>query len=160
MVCKCLVQKYYYAGVKPIMEKQLQELRNFLRRYHSEEIDKIYDKLSEERKQLVIPFSYSKEAILQKWMEERYEKNSFHAENLRFETEQGELVRSKSEVIIANILYQHREDILYIYERPLEVIVEGRTKTIYPDFTILNVHTGKMVYMERDIGKSTGYHDG
>lgn len=147
-LARSLAQKYYYMGVKTILEKQQRELRDFLQRYRPEEIDKVYEELSEERKHLVTPFSYSKEVILQKWKEESYEKGSFHMENLRFETEQGELVRSKSEVIIANILYQHREDILYKYERPLEVFVEGRTKTIYPDFTILNVHTGKVVYME------------
>ena len=71
-----------------------------------------------------------------------------YVENLKFETEQGEFVRSKSEVIIANILYQHQEDILYKYERPLSVVVDGRKKTIYPDFTILNIHTGKVMYWE------------
>lgn len=72
----------------------------------------------------------------------------YHPENLRFETEQGEFVRSKSEVIIANILYQHSKDILYRYEKPLEVLVDRKVKTIYPDFAILNVHTGKIWYWE------------
>lgn len=71
-----------------------------------------------------------------------------HPENLRYETEQGDLVRSKSEVIIANILYQHRKDILYKYERPLEVMSDGKERNIYPDFTILNIHTGKVTYWE------------
>lgn len=71
-----------------------------------------------------------------------------YPENLRYETEQGDVVRSKSEVIIANILYHNRKDILYKYERPLEVMENGRQKTIYPDFTILNKHTGKVIYWE------------
>lgn len=71
-----------------------------------------------------------------------------YPENLRYETEQGDVVRSKSEVIIANILYQNRKDILYKYERPLEVMENGRMKTIFPDFTILNRHTGKVTYWE------------
>ena len=58
------------------------------------------------------------------------------------------MVRSKSEVIIADILYRNRKDILYKYERPLEVIESGRQKLIYPDFTIINKHTGKILYWE------------
>lgn len=49
---------------------------------------------------------------------------------------------------IANILYQHKNDIIYKYEKPLEIIENGWRKTIYPDFTIMNVHTGKVVYWE------------
>lgn len=37
---------------------------------------------------------------------------------------------------------------LYKYERPLSVVVDGKRKTIYPDFTILNIHTGKITYWE------------
>ena len=77
-----------------------------------------------------------------------YEKNTMYPENLRYETERGDVVRSKSEVIIANILYQNREHILYKYERPLEIVENGRKKTIYPDFTIINKHTGKITYWE------------
>lgn len=88
-----------------------------------------------------------KEKIMQ-WENEAYEKNMMFPENLRYETEQGDFVRSKSEMIIANILYQNRNHVLYKYERPLEIIEKGRTKIIYPDFTILNINTGKMMYWE------------
>ena len=37
---------------------------------------------------------------------------------------------------------------LYKYERPLEVIIAGHTQTIHPDFTIINIHTGKITYWE------------
>lgn len=97
---------------------------------------------------LVRPLLDEKAEIIKRWQEENYEKNNAYSENLRYETEQGELVRSKSEVIIANLLYRHREDILYKYERPLSVVVAGVSKTIYPDFTILNLHTGKITYWE------------
>ena len=41
-----------------------------------------------------------------------------HAENLIHKTEKGHMVRSKSELIIANLL--HREEIKYEYEQPLD----------------------------------------
>lgn len=143
-----LAQKHYYTAIQQVLEKSLNALKSFIEKYHPEELEKIYDSLSSERKNLVTPLHDSREERIRKWNEEVYEKNNSYSENLKFETEQGELVRSKSEVIIANILYQHRKDILYKYERPLSVVVEGRKKTIYPDFTILNVHTGKITYWE------------
>lgn len=143
-----LAQKHYYMAIRPVLEKSLDELKRLIKEYHPEKIDKIYDGLSMERKKLVVPFQDSREERIRIWLEETYEKNNAYPENLRFETEQGDLVRSKSEVIIANILYQHRNDILYKYERPLNVLIDRKIKTIYPDFTILNVHTGRMIYWE------------
>lgn len=145
---KRLAQKHYYTMLEPIIKETLRVLKNFLHQYHPEKKQQVYDDLSDVRKSLVVPMVLSKEENVRKWCAEKYKGNDFHQENLRYETEQGELVRSKSEVIIANILHQHREDILYKYERPLEVLIDGNVKTIYPDFTILNIHSGCIVYWE------------
>ncbi len=71
-----------------------------------------------------------------------------YSENLKYETEQGEVVRSKSELIIANLLYQNKNHLLYKYERPLKIKTDGKIKIIYPDFSILNIHTGKIKFWE------------
>ena len=148
LLAKNLAQKHYYAILEPLLAKQLKALKSFLNKYHPEDTEQVYDKLSEVRKSLIIPIGLSREERIRKWHDEKYEGNTFHPENFKYETEQGELVRSKSEMIIANILYQHKEDVLYKYERPLEIRMDGKTKVIYPDFTILNVHTGRIVYLE------------
>ncbi len=96
-----LAQKQYYTAIKPVLKKNLKALRNFESKYNSEEVEKIYQSLSDERKRLIEPFKNSKEEILKKWFEEKYETNISYLENLRFETEQGDLVRSKSEVIFS-----------------------------------------------------------
>lgn len=147
-LARALAQKHYYGVIRPILEKNLNELKRFLRKCPSGELEEVYDNLSVERKNLVVPVQVSVEERVRQWQAEIYEKNMMYPENLRYETEQGDVVRSKSEVIIANILYQNRKDILYKYERPLEVMENGRMKTIYPDFTILNSHTGKVFYWE------------
>lgn len=59
-------------------------------------------------------------------------------------TLKGEYVRSKSEVIIANELFNHQ--ILYEYEKPLTL--KGYPHPIYPDFTIYTPREGKTVYWE------------
>ena len=143
-----LAQKHYYAVLKPALERNIKALRNFIRQYHPEDMEEIYEDLSVKRKELIEPFMSTKDESIRKWFEEKYEVNNLYPENLRFETEQGEQVRSKSEVIIANILYQHKKVILYKYERPLEIFADGKCKTIFPDFTILNVHTGRIIYWE------------
>ena len=51
-------------------------------------------------------------------------------------------------MIIADILYQNKEHILYKYERPLEIMINGKKTIIYPDFTIINLKTGKITYWE------------
>lgn len=62
--------------------------------------------------------------------------------NLIHRTVRGEMVRSKSEVIIANALAAKGID--YTYERPLTI--DGVTK--YPDFTIEDNESGQTVYWE------------
>lgn len=68
--------------------------------------------------------------------------DSFLEERLIHITSRGEAVRSKSEVIIANLL--HAKNIDYHYEHPLEL--DGVTK--YPDFTIEDDDTGITCYWE------------
>ena len=69
-------------------------------------------------------------------------KGTFFDERLIHKTVRGELVRSKSEVIIANALFYN--DIDYEYEPVLEV--KGHVKR--PDFKILDGDTGKVWYWE------------
>ena len=83
---------------------------------------------------------YEKEKI--SWMNGQYKCNPSHPENLIHKTMQGHLVRSKSEVIIANTLYMNQ--IPYRYENQLEV----KGVILYPDFTILHPKTNNLCYWE------------
>lgn len=143
-----LAQKHYYAVLEPVLRRRRMVLRELLNNYHPEELEQVYDDLNDVRKALVTPSVVSKKEHIHKWLEESYEGNPFHPENLKHRTEQGEMVRSKSEMIIANILYQHRDSIRYKYECPLKLLADGIEKTIYPDFTIMNLQTGKIYYYE------------
>ena len=70
-------------------------------------------------------------------------KESFLEERLIHRTKRGDLVRSKSEVIIANELLAQGID-RYEYEAPLSI----KGKTRYPDFTIIDDDTGESFYWE------------
>ncbi len=66
----------------------------------------------------------------------------FYEDRLVHRTARGELVRSKSEVIIANALYYHHLE--YVYEP--ELVLEGIMKR--PDFKIIDDDTGETWYWE------------
>ena len=143
-----LAKKGYFLRIKPIIEKQLIALKRFSEEYRSREIDYEYDRLSEVRRALVNPIQRSTKSILERWKNEVYEPNNKYPENLRYETDNGELVRSKSELIIANALARENEHLLYKYERPIMLMINGAEQVFYPDFTVLNVRTGKISYWE------------
>ena len=67
----------------------------------------------------------------------------FLEEGLIHRTERGDLVRSKSELVIADKL--HARGIDYAYEQPL-ALSNGRTR--YPDFTIEDHARGVTFYWE------------
>ncbi len=66
----------------------------------------------------------------------------FYEDRLVHRTARGELVRSKSEVIIANALYYHHLE--YVYEP--ELVLDGITKR--PDFKVIDDDTGEIWYWE------------
>ena len=143
-----LAKKGYYTKIKPQLEKELRALELFDKSYNEDIVDKIYDSMIEARKDIVNPVRLSSREILKNWDKEVYEINQQYPENLVYKTDKGENVRSKSELIIANMLNRNSKDLRYKYERPLELLINGEKRIVYPDFTVLNIHTGKITYWE------------
>lgn len=67
----------------------------------------------------------------------------FLEDGLIHRTERGDLVRSKSELVIADKL--HARGVDYVYEQPLQ-LGDGRVR--YPDFTIADPASGVTYYWE------------
>ena len=135
--------------MKKILSKQIQLIQKFIREFDEESLEKIYNELPEIKKLLVKTLENDTEKSVEKWENEKYETYRAFPENMIYETEKGEMVRSKSEVIIANVLYHHREILEYRYEKPLELKTkDGKYIVIHPDFTIINKKTGKIYYYE------------
>ena len=142
-----LAQKRYLNKIKPLLEEQINMLEEFQREYNQNIINDVYDNLSDRRRQLITPISITPKEQVRIWENETYEPNKKYTENMIYETDRGEKVRSKSELIIANTLNQNKT-LVYKYERPLELIINGQVQVFYPDFTILNINTGKINYWE------------
>ncbi len=77
-------------------------------------------------------------------MEEPYEKSAEHKEHLIFQTPSGNVVRSKSEVMIETALFNHGISFRY------EEILRLKRKVLYPDFTILRPKTMEILYWEHN----------
>ena len=79
----------------------------------------------------------------------------FLEEDLIHKTRRGESVRSKSEVIIANLLYEAGVD--YSYELSF---IGNDGKKRYPDFTIEDADSGQLILWEHlGMLKDPGYRE-
>ncbi len=140
---RMLAQKTYEQRILRLVVRQQKLLEQFLKDFHDQEIEQIYLSESAPRQQLIQPIIPTFDQLLAAWNAASYEKNNFHEEDCMIQTECGELVRSKSEKIIADLF--QRKGIAYKYEKPL-TFPSG--KTIYPDFTIFSKKHRQEVYWE------------
>lgn len=141
-----LIKKYIQRDYELDFNKKLKELQKrlqkFINIYDIKEITDVYDNLLEGRKKYVVPLVESDELYIGKWLAiHPGNQNPFPEEGL-YQTNRGEMVRSKSEKIIADALEKY--DVTYQYEPMLEL----GYNTIYPDFVVLNLRTRKTVYWE------------
>lgn len=140
---KLLVQKAYHKKLQAKLLRQKRLISKFLSNYEQYPVVDLYENLCKGRRELIKPLVLSDEEFISKWMEQHEgEQNSFPS-NVTVKTNRGELVRSKSEKILADLFYKY--DIPYQYE-PRLAINEGRK--IFPDFAVLNVHNRKTYYWE------------
>lgn len=119
----------------------------------------LYTALTRQKNRVVILHQGSREELLKYSSDDRSEiaqrltnifakpsptgiEGRFFEDKLIHRTARGEMVRSKSEVIIANLL--DSQDVDYSYEEPLSM--GGSTR--YPDFTIDDAESGETFYWE------------
>lgn len=91
---------------------------------------------------LVTPVYCNDARYIQEWKDQIYEKMQFKEDSSEFYTRKGVRVRSKSEMIIADILDEMK--IPFLYEKPLKL----GTWTIHPDFTLLDIYNRREIYWE------------
>ena len=139
---RALVQKKYDAKMIKNAKKQLGAIDSFLSQYDPQGLDKAFQQINPDMRNYLSKAIIPNEEYALRWQAETYEPKPFAEGTPEHYTQRGERVRSKSEVLIANALYQ--TGIPYRYEAPLYL---GRT-LLYPDFTTLRVRDRKIIYME------------
>ncbi len=143
-----LAQRKYNLAILPLVKENIRLLEQFLRDYHFGCLEKEYLALEKAGDYTLKPYHTRVDDIIERWMSETCPESNVHPENKIYQTDNGEMVRSKSEVIIANALHRNSDTLLYKYERPLTLTINGHKKVRYPDFTVLNKNTGKISYWE------------
>ena len=143
---KQLAQKTYDEKILKNLKTESFYLNKLCQFYKKNDVNCIFQKLTEERKKLVEPITLENDKYAQKWLQEKeknLENTSLPPSDKDFFTDKGEHVRSKSEVIIANIL--NRMGVPYYYEFPLKL---KNNVTVHPDFCCLNLRTRKEIFWE------------
>ena len=141
-IAKNIAQRDYDIRVIKKAEERIKSIKGFLRKYRSTDLKELYNKTHPKRRELINIDVLSDEEYIKRWNLVEYKGKSLLVDN-EIITEKGEVVRSKSEKIIADKLYML--GIPYRYEYPL-MLDDGLT--IYPDFTILKMPERKEVFLE------------
>lgn len=108
------------------------------------DIDLVYETLPAEIKPYVVTSLATDDGYARKWQEQKYLSKALKGD-YKFKTKRGEIVRSKSELIIANMLAD--AGIPYRYE-PTHALSEEYLVIHNPDFMILNKRTREVFIWE------------
>lgn len=138
-----LANKSYYEKICKCIDLQIKTLMNCVSSINKYDYTTIYDTLPVARQAVTTPITISDEEYINNWyVKHPGDVNTFPKENV-FETKRGEFVRSKSEKILADMLFDL--NIPYVYEAALNLGDDGQ---VYPDFTTLNVRTRATIQIE------------
>jgi hypothetical protein len=139
---KCLAQIEYCEKLEQLLTKNLVGLEKLKDLIENDPFTCVEKKMSPGKYALVNPVYYNDSQFITKWIEQEYIKMEFREDAPEFYTRQGLRVRSKSEVIIADMLDEM--DIPFLYEKPLKL----GTWTIHPDFTLMDIKNRREIYWE------------
>lgn len=140
-----LSQKCYDLAVVEELQREADEISRFVTCYNPQRLSQIFDEMNEGVRRFAVPLQMSDEQYVERWLAVPYVGRAFSPNDPVLMTLRGERLRSKSEIIIAEVLTQMA--IPYRYEFPLKMSVgrtDGQLKkaaTFYPDFTCLNIRT-------------------
>lgn len=138
-----LAQRDYDQKLLETAEKQQKAIQKLMKSYDEDDLEQVYAQMNPYRQEIVTPRVISNQLFAEQWEHVEFQGKTFANGTPEIYTEKGERVRSKSEKIIADMLY--RRGIPYRYECPIPLREIG---TVYPDFTILNLKKRQEVYWE------------
>lgn len=140
---RALIKKDYLERVRRRIEKELSQLRRYIGLLEKERADVVYSKMCTARKALVEPVLLTDDELAEVWAAQKYRQSTYLPEYKIYPTKRGEMVRSKSEVFLADMFYEM--GIPYRYEQ----IVKTKDGKVYaPDFTLWDKKRRREVYHE------------
>ena len=142
-IVKELAQRDYETSLLKKLEENTKNIDRFIKHYRQDPVNNVYDKLSEGRKMIIDPVMFTDSMYIEKWYREHPGNMNPYPEKGIITTERGEVVRSKSEKILADMFNKY--GIPYQYEP--EIQLKGN-KTVYPDFILLDIRKRKTYIWE------------
>ena len=144
---RAIMEARYLEKSLEFLDNDIELLDNFLREFKSVSFRSVTESLPRTYRSRRSKRNKPKEKLAAEWKEkaEKYKasKGIFREEELIHKTEDGSFTRSKSEMSIYNYLLAH--DYTFVYELP----VETKTRTFYPDFSILSeIDYETVIYIE------------
>ncbi len=138
-----ILQLDYENKIKNQIEKELENLNKCLRYCDESKLMNIYLRMCDARKEMISPIIDTDEMYIDEWMKQNPGGQNPFEFSSSYETNRGEMVRSKSEKILADEFY--KQNIPYQYE-PRVRLNDKNVK--FPDFVLLNVKQRKTIYWE------------
>ena len=161
---KILNSKHYAQQILRQLRQDLKTIDYMIAHYHPERRAEIYSALSEGRRMHISPLYQPINDIIADFNSAEIQPFVYHGNQTSlqvdagaiYRTENGEMVRSKSELLIANEL--SRRGIPYHYEEEITLAASNTVNyaesaaasgfTYHPDFVVLNPRTGKKYIWE------------
>lgn len=139
-------QNEYNVKVRKVLDNYEKAIMQLLKLYQTslvQELYGVYDKTPQAKQSLITPWILNEDDYIAEWKRKNPgQTNKTPLEN-GFKTELGELVRSKSEKMIADKFNLNR--IPYVYEPQLRL---KKNVVVCPDFLLLNKRSHEEFYLE------------
>lgn len=129
-----LAQKDYDKDCLENITKRIEVIKNSMNAYENTDEKLLLNSYHPAKRILVKQLELTDEEYTRMWLENTPGSQNNYPIRIENETNNGEIVRSKSEKIIAD--YLHSKGIPYVYEPRLQF---GNGQICYPDFKVLNV---------------------
>lgn len=147
---KSLLQQEYNKKLIAELATQIESMENFCSSYNPQKLQSLYEHIPQNRRKMIQSAHLTMEEYVKEWQSVTYNSLPFDDALPEHYVSNGQRVRSKSEILIAEALI--REKIPFRYEYPVKVKLHtaaanveglGNTIHVHPDFYCLNIRTGK-----------------
>ena len=141
-IANILAQIEYDEKLIAVLEKEIKSMGRLMSVWIDDPFSFVNDSISPSKRELITRPNVSDEDFVLSWLHQEFTPLSFREGFPEYYNKRGLRVRSKSEVIIADILDDMH--VPFLYEKPLML---GKTM-VHPDFTLLNLRKRRECYWE------------
>lgn len=137
-----LSQVEYYDNLRIVLEDRIKRMKRLEKVWVDDPFTYIEEKMSLGKRKFIKSPVVSDQTYIDNWLTQEYKSLGFKEDYPEFYARNNLRVRSKSEVIIADMLDE--VGIPFLYEKPVKL----GSGVVHPDFTLLDIGNRKEIYWE------------